>query len=43
MQSNLIPLTMLGKITSTAGAAKSAMLTWLGIKEKDDDNSAQID
>ena len=43
VQSNLVPLTLLGKITSTAGAAKSAMLTWLGIKEKDDDNSAQID
>ncbi|ATQ75080.1 phage portal protein [Massilia violaceinigra] len=40
IQSNLVPLTMLGKITSTAQTAKSAMLSWLGIKEKDDDHSA---
>lgn len=31
VQSNLVPLSLLGKITSTAGAAKSALLTWLGI------------
>ena len=36
IQSNLVPITMLGKITSTAQAAKSAMVAWLGIKEKDD-------
>ncbi len=33
VQSNLIPLALLGKITSTAGAAKAAVLTWLGIKQ----------
>lgn len=39
VQSNMIPLSMLGKITSTAGAAKSAVLNWLGIApdgEKDE-------
>jgi HK97 family phage portal protein len=39
VQSNLIPLTLLGKITSTAGAAKAAMLNWLGLQpdgEKDE-------
>ena len=35
VQSNLIPLSLLGKITSTAGAAKSAVLDWLGISEKE--------
>lgn len=37
VQSNLIPLTLLGKITNTAQAAKNAMLDWLGIKQKEDD------
>ena len=37
VQSNLIPLTLLGKITNTAQAAKTAMLDWLGIKQKEDD------
>lgn len=37
VQSNLIPLTLLGKITNTAQAAKTAVLDWLGIKQKDDD------
>lgn len=39
VQSNMIPLSMLGKITSTAGAAKAAVLNWLGIApdgEKDE-------
>lgn len=36
VQSNLIPLTLLGKITNTAQSAKSAMLEWLGLKDKDD-------
>lgn len=31
VQSNLIPLSLLGKITSTAGAAKAAVLNWLGL------------
>lgn len=31
VQSNLIPLVLLGKITSTAGAAKAAVLNWLGL------------
>lgn len=35
VQSNLVPLSMLGKITSTAGAAKSAVLNWLGISERE--------
>lgn len=35
VQSNLIPVTLLGKITNTAQAAKSALLSWLGL-EKDD-------
>ena len=40
VQSNLIPLTLLGKITSSAQAAKSAILTWLGIDtSKDDDET----
>jgi len=33
VQSNLVPLNMLGKITSTAGAAKSAVLDWLGLNK----------
>jgi HK97 family phage portal protein len=33
VQSNLIPLSMLGKITSTATAAKNAVLDWLGLKQ----------
>jgi HK97 family phage portal protein len=39
VQSNLIPVTLLGKITNTAQAAKSAMLDWLGLapKEKPDE------
>jgi HK97 family phage portal protein len=37
VQSNLIPITLLGKITSTAQSAKSTVLEWLGIKEKDDE------
>lgn len=38
VQSNLIPITMLGKITSTAQNAKSALLDWLGLnKEKPDE------
>ncbi|NIA00828.1 phage portal protein [Massilia sp. CCM 8734] len=43
VQSNLIPLSLLGKITNTAQAAKSAVLSWLGIKENDDANPPQID
>jgi HK97 family phage portal protein len=39
VQSNLIPLTLLGKITNTAQAAKSSLLEWLGIKQKEDDGS----
>lgn len=31
VQSNLIPLNLLGKVTSTAGAAKAAVLNWLGL------------
>lgn len=31
VQSNLIPLSLLGKITNTAQAAKSALLNWLGL------------
>ncbi len=42
VQSNLIPLSLLGKITNTAQAAKSAVLSWLGIKENDDANPPQI-
>jgi HK97 family phage portal protein len=34
VQSNLIPLSMLGKITSTASAAKNAVLDWLGLKQE---------
>lgn len=37
VQSNLIPLKLLGKITNTAQVAKTAVLDWLGIKQKDDD------
>lgn len=37
VQSNLIPLKLLGKITNTAQAAKTALIDWLGIKQKDDD------
>lgn len=40
VQSNLIPLGLLGKLTNTAQAAKSAVLSWLGIKEDDDQHSA---
>ncbi len=36
VQSNLIPITLLGKITNSAQSAKSAMLEWLGLKDKDD-------
>lgn len=36
VQSNLIPLTMLGKITNTAQSAKSALLDWMGLGEKKD-------
>ena len=43
VQSNLIPLSLLGKITNTAQAAKSAVLSWLGIKENNDANPPQID
>ena len=40
VQSNLIPLSLLGKITNTAQAAKSAILSWLGIDtSKDDDET----
>lgn len=42
VQSNLIPLTMLGKITSTAQNAKSALLDWLGLGDnKDKDHEPQ--
>ncbi len=41
VQSNLIPLSMLGKITSTAGAAKAAMLNWLGFKPDGDTDETQ--
>lgn len=42
VQSNLIPLTMLGKITSTAQTAKSALLDWLGLGDnKDKDHEPQ--
>lgn len=40
VQSNLIPLSMLGKITSTAGAAKAAMLNWLGLTNDGEENEA---
>lgn len=33
VQSNMIPLSMLGKITSTATAAKNAVIDWLGLKQ----------
>lgn len=36
VQSNLIPLTMLGKITNTAQSAKSALLEWLGLGDKEE-------
>lgn len=36
VQSNLIPLTLLGKITNTAQNAKAAMRDWLGIKKDED-------
>src|SRR6185503_625669 len=36
VQSNLIPLTLLGKITNTAQNAKAAMQEWLGIKKDED-------
>jgi HK97 family phage portal protein len=35
VQSNLVPLTLLGKITNTAQTAKSALLNWLGIDDKE--------
>jgi HK97 family phage portal protein len=38
VQSNLVPLSLLGKITSTAGAAKSAVLNWLGLPAIGDKN-----
>lgn len=38
VQSNLIPLTLLGKITNTAQAAKSSLLEWLGIEDKKDES-----
>jgi len=42
VQSNLIPLTMLGKITNTAQTAKSALLDWLGLGDnKDKDHEPQ--
>lgn len=42
VQSNLIPLTMLGKITNTAQTAKSALLDWLGLgNDKDKDHEPQ--
>lgn len=41
VQSNLIPVTLLGKITNTAQNAKAALLEWLGIKEKDDETQGQ--
>lgn len=31
VQSNLVPLSLLGKVTNTAQAAKSAILNWLGL------------
>lgn len=31
VQSNLVPLSLLGKVTSTAKAAKDAILNWLGL------------
>lgn len=40
VQSNLIPLSMLGKITSTAGAAKTAVLNWLGLKQDGEKDEA---
>lgn len=39
VQSNLIPLTMLGKITNTAQNAKSALLDWLGLGNDDKDKT----
>lgn len=38
VQSNLVPVSLLGKITSTAGAAKSALIEWLGIKNDEEQN-----
>lgn len=43
VQSNLIPLTLLGKITNSAQAAKSAVLDWLGIKTDDKDANGLSD
>lgn len=43
VQSNLIPLSLLGKATSTAAAAKTAILNWLGLKtegEEDEPNAS---
>ena len=40
VQSNLIPLSLLGKITNTAQTAKAAILSWLGIDtSKDQDET----
>ena len=41
VQSNLIPLKLLGKITNTAQNAKAALLEFLGIKQKDNVDEAQ--
>ena len=38
VQSNLVPLTMLGKITFSAGAAKSALRQWLGLKNEEEND-----
>ena len=38
VQSNLIPLTLLGKITNTAQTAKSAILNWLGLPAPGDND-----
>ncbi len=40
VQSNLVPLSMLGKVTSTAKAAKDAILTWLGLPTIGENNEA---
>lgn len=40
VQSNLIPLTLLGKVTNTAQAAKSAILNWLGLDAPGDNDEA---
>lgn len=43
VQSNLIPLTLLGKITNTAQNAKSVMLEWLGLTKENDVAPDKID